>query len=383
MPKGTEGIDYVVSNGGGTRLGLDSNFVSGLQDFGNWVGDTFFGGSHSTNEANKLMNFQNIAFQKQENDITRQREDNAVQRAAQDMTAAGLSKTLAAGSPASAQSMTAPSNSFAMEKNLAGMNAFKMMQDLHFKRREDQRAKDLNDAQIAKLNSETRAQNLSNDTFMEDFRNKQALNIANTNVSNALVGVHNSQAEINSITGKNLQHQIDTDIAYKSQLKLESASHLILNTKQVEKMAEEITGEILKNEELRKLNAEHDQKLKLLIQDETKAVLEIASLQQNLNYAKQHGYPVGAFPNGFWGGAQAFGEYLGNNGVGNVLHRILFEPLIGKDSKAYEFLFKSPFLSKYNELAGKSADWMENLGGNILDGLRNIMNFSPLNWILN
>lgn len=52
------------------------------------------------------INNSNLAFQAQENEITRQREDNAVQRAAADMQAAGLSKTLAAGSPASSTALS-------------------------------------------------------------------------------------------------------------------------------------------------------------------------------------------------------------------------------------------------------------------------------------
>lgn len=56
----------------------------------------------------KDINSQNIAFQQRENEITREREDNAVQRAALDMQKAGLSKTLAAGSPASSSALSAP-----------------------------------------------------------------------------------------------------------------------------------------------------------------------------------------------------------------------------------------------------------------------------------
>lgn len=69
----------------------------------------------STNATNMAMNTANIDFQKAENAIARQREDNAVQRRVNDLTAAGLSKTLAAGSPASANAMNAPNYSFASQ----------------------------------------------------------------------------------------------------------------------------------------------------------------------------------------------------------------------------------------------------------------------------
>jgi len=59
-----------------------------------------------------------------------EREDNAVQRRAADMQAAGLSKTLAAGSPASATSLSAPpapkfDNKFAQD--MAAMRSLKQM----------------------------------------------------------------------------------------------------------------------------------------------------------------------------------------------------------------------------------------------------------------
>ncbi len=84
------------------------------------------------NELNRSLNRENIAFQREtndlnwkrqlgENNIARQREDTAFSRAARDMEAAGLSKTLAAGNPASSAAMTAaqaqsPQNKFGYER---------------------------------------------------------------------------------------------------------------------------------------------------------------------------------------------------------------------------------------------------------------------------
>ncbi len=84
------------------------------------------------NQMNMALNRENIAFQKRtndlnwqrqlaENNLARQREDTAYSRAARDMEAAGLSKTLAAGSPASSAAMTAsqaeaPRNKFGYER---------------------------------------------------------------------------------------------------------------------------------------------------------------------------------------------------------------------------------------------------------------------------
>lgn len=84
------------------------------------------------NQMNMALNRENIAFQKRtndlnwqrqlvENNLTRAREDTAFSRAARDMEAAGLSKTLAAGNPASSASMTAaqaqaPQHKFGYER---------------------------------------------------------------------------------------------------------------------------------------------------------------------------------------------------------------------------------------------------------------------------
>lgn len=84
------------------------------------------------NELNQRLNRENIAFQREtndlnwrrqlaENNLTRAREDTAYGRAARDLEAAGLSKTLAAGNPASSAAMTAaqaqsPQNKFGYER---------------------------------------------------------------------------------------------------------------------------------------------------------------------------------------------------------------------------------------------------------------------------
>ena len=71
----------------------------------------------ATNATNMAMNQANIAYQRetndlnyqrqlQENNLTRQREDTAYTRAASDLESAGLSKTLAAGEPASSNALS-------------------------------------------------------------------------------------------------------------------------------------------------------------------------------------------------------------------------------------------------------------------------------------
>jgi len=79
---------------------------------------------------NLLSSLFTSRYQKKLNQKVMQREDNAVQRRAADMQAAGLSKTLAAGSPASATSLSAPpapkfDNKFSQD--MAAMRSLKQM----------------------------------------------------------------------------------------------------------------------------------------------------------------------------------------------------------------------------------------------------------------
>lgn len=70
--------------------------------------------AQNTNSMNQAINEQNIALTREQNAINREREDNAVRRRANDLVGAGLSKTLAAGNPASANAMQAPQATEAM-----------------------------------------------------------------------------------------------------------------------------------------------------------------------------------------------------------------------------------------------------------------------------
>lgn len=73
MPKGVEGVDYVVDNGSGRKIGWNLNFTNLLSGIGTFF-NGLFGGSHETNETNLHMNQQNIAYQMMENQTTRERE---------------------------------------------------------------------------------------------------------------------------------------------------------------------------------------------------------------------------------------------------------------------------------------------------------------------
>lgn len=111
-------------------------------------------GAAVSGATNALIAHSNMSAQARENRITRSREDNAYQRAVADAQRAGLSPLAVVGTDgASAQSMTAPSmDSDIVSKGIGSFTAL----------RQNQSQLDLNNAQIANINSETVSRNIEN-----------------------------------------------------------------------------------------------------------------------------------------------------------------------------------------------------------------------------
>lgn len=168
-------------------IGSGLSFIGGLT--GNVINSRV---AQENINAIKNMNTQNIAFQQRENEIARAREDNAVQRRALDLQAAGLSKTLSAGSPASAQPMTAPStqalhNQFKYESALQKLNIAQIMQDMSIKNRDLDIKRDVADSEIAKnMASAGNLDAQSSSLYGEEgyYSSATALNRISTNLKN-------------------------------------------------------------------------------------------------------------------------------------------------------------------------------------------------------
>lgn len=182
-------------------------------------------------------NNQNIAFQKEENDITRQREDNAVTRAAIDMQNAGLSKTLAAGNPASAQSLNAPSmnalnNQFKYESVLQKMNIASLMQDMAVK---DANVK-FEAQRVENETSETNAR-------IENWAKQNDLYSSQATLNQSLTRLHDIEGDFKA-------KEIETSISYELQKIAESKSNVSLNNEQILKLSYEITESIARTQKL-------------------------------------------------------------------------------------------------------------------------------------
>lgn len=170
-------------------------------------------GQAESNRINYQMNRENIEFQQEENRIAREREDNAIQRRALDLAKAGLSKTLAAGSSASAQSMTAPKYIFSHQNPYSGFAQFGVSL-----------ANSL--ANIRYLDSLTNINNINASTLMDS-------NIENLRITESKAGI--------MALSKNM-----TEDTYKALVEMTNLS--AFSTKQdIELKAEQIVNYQIKN----------------------------------------------------------------------------------------------------------------------------------------
>lgn len=236
-------------------------------------------GQQEANQINREIANQNIAFQQRENEITRMREDNAVQRSAADMQAAGLSKTLAAGNPASAAALTAPVNNYQHQSPMAKaaeklnvvsafLNAANIQGDINKKQAESDYIK-----------SQEEGQNLANSVFMQKFATDEAVKIANTEQTKAQFDLIKANTRLSEIEGdykaEEIQLKIDNMIADLKNKGL-TANQIIATTRKI------LTE-----------NFKMSKETELVVQDIIYKKVEIQGLQHNINYAVKHGLPLG------------------------------------------------------------------------------------------
>lgn len=228
-------------------------------------------GTSQTNRTNREVASQNIAFQQRENEITRQREDTAYSRAAADLQRAGLSKTLAAGSPASSSSLTAPQNSYvqkdspiskAFEKvDLANliMNVYKTESEVN-----------KNNAEKDYFNSLGTGQQLSNNSFAENFRNEQNLKRANFALIQSQTDYNKAKTVTENVVGSKQADYMEAEIAKSLSTVNLNDSRIRYNDALLKKTAQDIVESIARSS---KMSAEE----KLVYQD-----LALAMLKENI-----------------------------------------------------------------------------------------------------
>lgn len=279
----------------GLSLGAGTAIAAGISALGGLIGGT------TSNIMSGNLNERNIAFQRQENEITRQREDNAVQRRALDLQRAGLSKTLSAGSPASAQALTAPRDERTyvnpIERAIEKMN----LQNLVLQNAQARADIALKDAQKTKTESETTGQNISNGNAMENFSlHRQAVN-AEVELKASQVKLNEANAALADKKGYRYADMVDAEIdKILADIKVSGKSYDLL--------VEQVTRQILENGNLVKYGEKLDKETELLVEDIAQNKLQQKILDHNLLFANFSGLPVGQIHGRNEG---IFGEFAG------------------------------------------------------------------------
>lgn len=270
-----------------------------LGDFFNGVSSIFSPASavYGTLEANRSQERianQNIAYQREMNNTLMEREDNAVQRRALDLQKAGLSKTLAAGSPASASPLTAPKNEYVPESVAKVLSKFNILDKIN-ESRNLQAIADKNSAEVKKIESETTKNNITNGTLSDTI----SLENEKTKTMNELiknqVNLVSSQIKLSNIEGEYRANKLSAEI-----------NSILANTKLTEEnvklKAEEIASELVKRFHLEKSTE--------------KILSDIVIQEYNLQYSQYYGTPYGQQVTGVVGsvmsGVNSFTTQLGN-----------------------------------------------------------------------
>lgn len=249
-------------------------------------------GTNKTNDVSREISNQNISFQQQENEITRLREDNAQVRAAEDLQAAGLSKTLAAGNPASAAALSAPQADYQYQdptmKAMQQMNLAQMFMDL----------KSLA-TDVKKKEAETDSINLSNSVFMDHYFQNKSLNEVNVELAKSQIASYDAQTKLTQMLGSYQVEKIKAEID-------SILSSTDLTMANIGKVKQEIDNLISQKYKL-------DKEAKLLSWDIISAEVDVKIKRHNLDYAERFDLPVGSMLNGTPGAwANAINSIISN-----------------------------------------------------------------------
>jgi len=263
-------------------IGLIASGVLGLGG-----GLLSFFGAKKQSQTNQQIANQNLQSQQTENELTRQREDNAVQRAARDMELAGLSKTLAAGRPASAQSLTAPKNEFqAQNFGLAALQGISQGAQV---------AQQI--AQVQNTVANTQHTNLVNANY------ERKLN-ADINVQQSQARLHNAEVKLKEFEGEHQFEKFEKEMDSLIANTLRNTEAALLSKKEREYVAQKIVNDIIHNENV---SAQTEKVLNEIAQ----VKLENDVLEHNLFIARSSGTNVGEQPK------TSFGRFFRSFNIAN------------------------------------------------------------------
>lgn len=237
-------------------------------------------GTIVSNKNSQRVANQNIAFQREMNNLLMDREDNAVQRRAFDLQKAGLSKTLAAGSPASASALTAPQNNYVPESVAKMLSKFNILDKIN-ESRNLQTMVAKNKAEVDKIDSETTKNNITTAGLEQSFQFQRDLHFKEMNFIDSKISLLKTQNKLASIEGDYKASKLNAEI-----------NSILANTKLTEKninlKSEQIASEVVKRNNL-------NWSTKKLLSD-------LVIMNYNLNYSKTTGTPYGQQVQGKFGG---------------------------------------------------------------------------------
>lgn len=209
---------------------ITSGVIAGASTFGSGITGLINNEyNKEQNEWNKRFAREQFDYQKQLNQTIMDREDTAVQRRAADLEAAGLSKTLAAGSSAQASTMSgtqqgAPADGSSLNKWEADL----MRNNIAMQVVEAQRGR----AETSLMNQQSITEAEKQDLISEQAATeltKQNLNNSIINLNKSQSNLNYSQSELNRLKSKAQQH--DNWINLTSDLRSnDSNGHWLMST---------------------------------------------------------------------------------------------------------------------------------------------------------
>lgn len=220
----------------------------------------------SSIQSNNIAN-QNLQYQKEYNQQVFERSDNAVQRAALDMERAGLSKTLAAGSPAavggnSAAPQKVDTSQIALQNAL---NISNTMADINMKK-----------AQIKQVNAQTDYQNTVTQNYEKQLETDLALKESETILNRTQNKIREIEAKYADKINFNQVQKLGYEV-------LNLYSNKNLTDKEIELKAEQIANTIQERQNL-------SQSEKNAVLEYARSLLEYYARARDLNINQRFGF---------------------------------------------------------------------------------------------